>query len=261
MHESHIPIWREARIALERSALKHDPVLRGQGVPRGDGHPVLLVPGFLAGDLSLSLMARWLKGIGYQPCRAGIRANVDCSERALARLEAELGRHAERHGHPVTILGHSRGGSLARILAVRRPDIVSGIVCLGSPLTDQLAVHPLVRLQVEVVAWLGSLGMHGLFTRGCALGECCARAREDAVAPMPEGVRFTSVYSRTDGVVDWRTCLDPAATLVEVQSSHCGMAVNAEVYRAVGQALAPAAAATRRVSRVRAVRAAATLAA
>jgi hypothetical protein len=59
-------------------------------------------------------------------------------------------------------------------------------------------------------------------------------------APFPDGVRFVSLYSRSDGIVDWRTCLDPAAQLVEVRGSHVGMAVNRSVFRAVGAALAPA---------------------
>src|SRR5947209_16121903 len=103
MNPLRIPIWREARIGLERAALSRDPVLRGQGVARGDGRPVLLIPGFMAGDLSLGVMGRWLRDIGYEPCRAGIRANVDCTGRALGRLEAQLERLAERHGRSVTI--------------------------------------------------------------------------------------------------------------------------------------------------------------
>lgn len=239
MQPLRIPIWREARVALERAALSRDPVLKGQGVARGDGRPVLLIPGFMAGDLSLSLMAGWLGRLGYEPCRAGIRANVDCTARALERLEGQLERLAERHDRPVGIIGHSRGGSMARVLAVRRPELVHQIVCLGSPLTDQLAVHPLVRAQVEAVAVLGSIGLSGFFSRDCALGECCAEVRENAVAPFPAGVAFTSIYTRADGIVDWRACLDGAAELVEVHSSHCGMAVSGEVFTAIGRALAP----------------------
>jgi triacylglycerol lipase len=231
-----IPIWREGRVVLERASLLRDPVLRGAGVPRGDGAPLLMIPGFMAGDLSLTLMARWLRDIGYRPCRAGIRANVDCTERALARLDAQLERVAEHHGRRVRIVGHSRGGTMARILAVRRPDLVEGIVCLGSPLTDQLNVHPLVRAQVRAVALLGTLGVPGLFTYGCGSG-CCADATADTTAPFPDHVAFTSVYSRSDGVVAWRACLDPAATAVEVRSSHVGMAVNPEAFRAVADAL------------------------
>jgi pimeloyl-ACP methyl ester carboxylesterase len=235
--------------------------LRGQGVPRGDGEPVLLIPGFLAGDLSLGTMAHWLRRLGYRPCRAGIRANVDCTEKALVRLEAQLEAHAERHGRAVSVVGHSRGGVMGRVLAVRRPDLVHGLVTLGSPLTDQLDVHPLVRAQVEAVALLGTIGVGGLFTRGCALGECCGRAREDLLAPFPEGMPFTSIFSRSDGIVNWYTCLDPAATHVEVRSSHCGMAFNPVVYTAIGRALAPTVAVPRRRSSVRAVTGPAALAA
>jgi pimeloyl-ACP methyl ester carboxylesterase len=236
-----IPIWLEGRVGAERAALLRDPVFQGRGVPRGDGAPVLLIPGFLAGDVSLGLMAHWLKELGYRPGRAHLRANVGCSERVLGHLDAHLDALATRHGRPVRIVGQSRGGSMARVLAVRRPDIVESIVTLGSPLTDEFAVHPFVRNQVRAVALLGSLGVPGLFSYGCR-GECCAGARRDLAAPFPDGVRFTSVYSRTDGIVAWRVCLDPAARHVEVRSSHIGMAANADVFRAIGEALAPAAA-------------------
>jgi pimeloyl-ACP methyl ester carboxylesterase len=234
-----IPIWRESRVALEHAALRRDPVLHGRGVPPGDGSPVLLVPGFMAGDPSLATMAGWLKRLGYAPCRARMRVNVDCATRALDRLEAEVEQLAERHGRPAAVVGQSRGGSLARGLAMRRPDLVHTIVALGSPLTDQFAVHPLVRAQVTWVGLLGTIGVPGLFGRGCTHGECCAEAREQASQPFPRDVRFVSVYSRSDGIVDWRACLDPDAEHVEVDASHVGMAVNRHVFRAIAEALAP----------------------
>src|SRR4051795_4594787 len=206
-----VPIWGESRAALEHAALRRDPVLRGQGVPRGDGAPVMLVAGFMAGDASLRVMARWLRDLGHRPCRAGIRANVDCATRTIERLEAEAERRAERHGRRVTVVGQSRGGTIARILAVRRPDLVERIVCLGSPVVDQFAVHPLVRAQVVALGLLGTAGVPGLFTRECGEGECCALAREQVAGPFPDDVEFVAVYSRSDGIVDWRACLDPAA--------------------------------------------------
>jgi len=233
-----IPIWLEGRAALERTALMRDPVIRGEAVPRGDGAPVMLIAGFLAGDASLGPMAAWLSRIGYRPCRAGIRVNVDCSGRASARLESELERRAEKHGRPVTIVGQSRGGTMARALAVRRPDLVKAIICLGSPIRDQLAVHPWVRMQIVTLGLLGTLGVPGLLSRECAGGECCGEVRRELEAPFPADVGFTSIYSRSDGIVDWRSCLDPAAHHVEIESSHIGMAVNAEVFRAVASALA-----------------------
>lgn len=233
-----IPIWRETRLPFEHAALRGDPILEGGGVARGDGRPVLLIPGFLAGDPSLTTMARWLKRLGYRPCRAGMRANIDCTERGLGRLEAALERLAERHGRKVAIVGQSRGGSMARLLAVRRPDLVEQIVTLGSPLTDQMAVHPLVRVQVTAVGVLGTLGVPGLFGHGCQYGECCTLVRGQADGAFPDGVGFVSIYSRSDGIIDWRASLDPAARHVEVHASHIGMAVNREVFQAVGDALA-----------------------
>src|SRR3954470_5938828 len=241
-----IPIWGESRVAVEHAALRRDPVLRGEGVPRGDGAPVMLVAGFMAGDTSLRLMARWLRDLGHRPCRAGLRANVDCTTRTIERWEVEAERLAQRHGRRVSVIGQSRGGSMARILAVRRPDLVERIVTLGSPVVDQFAVHPLVRAQVVALGLLGTAGVPGLFTRECGEGECCALAREQVTGPFPDDVEFVAVYSRSDGIVDWRACLDPAARQVEVRSSHAGMAVNADVYRVVAEALAPATAALRR---------------
>jgi pimeloyl-ACP methyl ester carboxylesterase len=238
MHELRIPIWGEARVGLEHAALLRDPVFRGRAVPHGDGAPVLLIPGFLAGDSSLATMASWLRRIGYQPCAARIRMNVDCLARAVDRLEDELDAIVSRCGRPAMIVGQSRGGMMARVLGVRRPDDVEAIVCLGSPLVDQLSVHPFVRAHVQTVALLGSLGVRGLFSRSCGSGECCAGARADAVAEWPAGVRFTSVYSRTDGIVNWRACLDPAARQVEVRSSHIGMGLNRQVLRVVAEVLA-----------------------
>jgi pimeloyl-ACP methyl ester carboxylesterase len=234
-----IPIWAEGRIAAERLALERDPVLRGEGVPRGDGRPVLLVPGFLAGDASLTPMARWLRDLGHRPARSRMRINVDCTTRAVERLEEELEGLAARHGRPVFVIGQSRGGVMARLLAVRRPELVDGVACLGSPLLDPLAVHPLVRVQIVAVGLLGTLGVPGLFSQSCRSGDCCTLTREQVQAPFPDGVPFLSIYSRWDGIVDWRTCLDPAAELVEVGGSHVGMAVNRQVFRALGAALAP----------------------
>ena len=232
------PLWREARIGFEAAALVRDPVFRGDGMVDGRGRPVLLIPGFLAGDGSLSMMAGWLKRAGYRPSRAGIVSNVNCSAVLLPRLEERLERLVELQGRRAAVVGQSRGGTMAKVLAKRRPDLVSGVVGLGAPQTDPLAVHPLVRLQVEAVSRLGSLGAPGLFKRSCLDGDCCSSFWEDLAGPLEPGIPLVSVYSKSDGVVDWRSCLDPHATeLVEIGASHCGMAVSRAAWRAVAEAL------------------------
>jgi triacylglycerol lipase len=232
------PLWREARLGLEAAALLRDPLFRGAGMRDGRGRPVLLVPGFLAGDTSLALMGGWLGRAGYRPVKAGVRANVDCSAALLARFEERLEGAVRTQGKRAAVIGQSRGGSLAKALAGRRPDLVCGLVALGSPQLDPLAVHPLVRLQVEAVGRLGTLGAPGLFRRSCLDGDCCAEFRADLAGELPADVGFVSVYSRSDGVVDWRACLDPAADEhVEIGASHCGMAVSRAAWRAVADAL------------------------
>src|SRR5436853_5304068 len=129
------PLWREGRLGLEAAALLRDPIWRAEGVPDADGQPVMLIPGFLAGDDSLGLMTRWLRRTGHHTRKAGMRANVDCSQAAVERLLERVEVLAECHEQRVALVGQSRGGTLARVMAVRRPDLVSGVVALGSPQT------------------------------------------------------------------------------------------------------------------------------
>jgi pimeloyl-ACP methyl ester carboxylesterase len=232
------PIWREGRTALELAELLRDPEFREVDPEAGDGRPILLVPGFLAGDGSLGLMTGWLRRAGHRAHRTGIRLNVNCSARALEVMERRVETLVERYGRRVTIIGQSRGGTLGRALTVARPDLVELLVTLGSPQLDPLAVHPLVKLQVGMLGLLGSLGAPGLFRDSCLRGDCCAEYRASFENRFPDDVRYVSIYSRSDGIVDWRSCLDPAAEPVEVEASHIGMAMNAAVYRAVADALA-----------------------
>jgi pimeloyl-ACP methyl ester carboxylesterase len=231
------PIWRESRLPLELAALVRDPVFRGRGVTDGGGQPVLLVPGFLAGDDSLSMMARWLKGTGHRPSRARIRANVDCSSATVERLEDRLESLVDKHGQRAAIIGHSRGGAFAKVLARRRPDLVSGVVALGSPQVTPLGVNRFTLAAVLTVGALGTLRVPGFFSHKCLVGDCCETFWEQHEQPLPRGVGYVSVYSRTDGIVDWRSCLDPSADHVEVESSHCGMAVHPDVYRVIADSL------------------------
>jgi pimeloyl-ACP methyl ester carboxylesterase len=233
------PLWRESRVAFEAAALRRSGVWHGAGVAPGGGHPVLLIPGFLAGDGSLTTLTHWLRANGYRTRRAGIRANVACSEAACLRLEQRLEAFAAREGGPVTIIGQSRGGIFAKALAARRPDLVAGVVTLGAPTLSMLRIHPLVLAQVGLVAALGSGRVPGLFTLRCLRGECCDRFRTALAGPFPATVPWTAIYSRSDGIVDWRACLDPAASeRVEVRTSHVGMALNAGAYREIAAALA-----------------------
>jgi triacylglycerol lipase len=207
---------------------------------RRDADPVVLVPGFMAGDATLSALARALREQGHRTYRSHIHANVGCTLRAAAQLESRLESVAARRGRRVQIVGHSLGGLLARGLAVRRPDLVAGIVTLGSPMLAPGAHHPGLTRSLDALVRLSRAGVPGLMALECVAGDCARTSFEESRQPLPAGVAFTSVYSRRDGIVDWRACVDPLASAVEVRSSHLGMAVDPVVIRAVARALRPA---------------------
>jgi triacylglycerol lipase len=230
------PLWGELRYSGELARLLADGELRAPR-RRQDAQPVLLIPGFMAGDRSLGVLRQWLRRRGHRVSMSGMRINVDCAGRAVSRLEANLERFAAECGGPAFLIGQSRGGALARSLAVRRPELVSGLVMLGSPVCDSLAVSEPVLRSVRWVAMLGDLGMPGVLSTRCAEGACCAGFRDDLAAPLSPDMAAVAVHSRSDGIVDWRACLDPHAELVEVDSSHCGMSVHRNVYQVLERAL------------------------
>ncbi len=198
---------------------------------------MLLVPGFMAGDASLQVLARWLRRRGSSTASSGIMLNAACAEQTVAGLQPRLERLAARAGGRVVLVGQSRGGALARVAAVRNPDLVSTVVMLGSPVVRPLEVGPAVLGAVRAVAMLGDLGVPGLLSTSCRDGACCESFRRDLLAPLPDGVRGVSIYSRSDGIVSWQACLDPSSEHLEVSSSHGGMSVNADVYRELDRVL------------------------
>ena len=216
------PLWRELRPAADL----------GTAPPwdaDGSGPAVLLVPGFMAGDASLRVLAAGVARHGYRPVMSGIERNVDCSGATVERLVDRLEVAAAMHGGPVAVVGHSRGGLLARALTLRRPDLVDALVTLGSPHADQLALHPVVLGQVVALGMFGTLGVRGVLRLGCGGGACCASFNEALAAPLPNELPYLSLYSRRDGVVDWRACLDPLGRHREVDTTHCGMVASSTV--------------------------------
>src|SRR4051794_34494838 len=230
----------ELRWQAEFGRLIVDPVYRGQGVPRGDGGPVLLIPGFLAGDSSLTVMRDWLRRLGYRPYESGIRLNVDCANRCLLGLERRLERVADRAGRPVAIVGHSRGGHFGKALAHRRPELVSKVVSMGAGLDTPFAISIPTASAVAAVRAVHNRTTdrrtrHGCFTEGCG----CDFARHYR-GEFPGQIPLTSIFSKGDGVVRWQSCIVPYARCVEVTGSHVGLAFNRKAYVAVARALAQA---------------------
>ena len=231
---------REMRWQAELARLLADPVWRGVGLPRGDGAPVLLIPGFLAGDQSLSVMAAWLRRLGHAPRRAGISFNVACSDTAIDRLEGVLHHVHMKTGQKVAIVGHSRGGHFAKALAIRCPDQVSQVISMGSGLDDPFDISEITRIAVQGARRAIARRDPERAAKGCFTHSCLCRYAADFRSPFPASIPLTSLYSKGDGVVRWRACVVPYADCVEVTGSHVGLAFNRHAYREIAARLAPA---------------------
>jgi pimeloyl-ACP methyl ester carboxylesterase len=229
----------ETRWLLEAARLTVDPVWRGLGgIPRGDGRPVVLVPGFGGGDQTLAALARWLRRIGYRPALCGFVVNVDCSERGLERVERRIDDLYAGWTRRVAVIGHSRGGNYARAVAARRPELVSHAISMGADL--QAMFHCSVPTLAAVEGARRALQRTGRARRAeCLTYRCTCKFAAGFWAPFPDDcVRLTSIYSKGDGVVRWQAQLVPYADCVEVRGSHVGLVFNRNSYRAIATALA-----------------------
>jgi pimeloyl-ACP methyl ester carboxylesterase len=242
------PPWQRARrtarhlarslgpaVGLTTPALLRHPVWRSRAV-EGGGTGVVVVPGFAGLDASMAVLRRWLQRRGYVAVGAALGTNVGCTADLVARLERRVAAHAAATGGPVVIVGHSRGGMLARMVAVRRPDLVRGVAMLGSPVLDPLDARGVARLLLPALVGLSARGVPGLLDGDCLTGPCGDTTAAGLAAPLR--VPAVAIYSREDGVVGWRSCQDPEAEWVEVASSHTGMGTDPQLYAALATRLA-----------------------
>jgi triacylglycerol lipase len=222
----------------KRSALLLDPVFQGEGIPKGQNQAILLIPGFTAGDWTFNTMSRWLQQIGYRTHHSGINVNVGCPQRKVERMLGRVEEISKDAGGRIVIIGHSLGGLVGCALARQRPDLVRHVIAIGSPLRDGWqAVTPEVRPALFAI--------HSFFQKfieapqGCGTERCtCAFSAEASGTPLPRGVRFTSIYSRQDGIVDWRFATTENGDSYEVDGLHTDLVVNVEVYRILSNVLA-----------------------
>jgi len=217
-------------------ALMRDEVYRRPPGPKASGQPVLLIPGFLAGDWTLQVLAGWLTRMGYNPYFSGLDWNVDCPNRTGHLLRWRLNQIIRETGHPLIVFGHSLGGMLARFLGANFPDQVRYVVTIGSPIQRTAHVSPLVLFASRALQpfrrWRGDL------PPDCGTLDCNCHFNRSVISPLPEEVGFTAVFSKQDEVVEWRACLDPRRESREVTGRHIGLIVNAQVYRVLAEVLA-----------------------
>ncbi|MDD3763817.1 MAG: alpha/beta hydrolase [Nevskiales bacterium] len=194
-------------------------------LPRGDGHAVMVVPGFGAGDTATLPLRRVLKRLGYAAYGWNQGINLGLRGPMKQALAGRLRTLAERHGGPVSLIGWSLGGVFAREMARHQPQVVRRVITLGSPING----HP------------NANNMNALFRlmnpKQAAAPDLEGFRRRIVAPPVP----CTAVYTRTDGIVAWHCCLEDDADNtenVEVRGSHLGLPYNPEVLRVIAQRLA-----------------------
>jgi pimeloyl-ACP methyl ester carboxylesterase len=216
----------EARGILEFNAsLVLSPLL--MRAPRGDGHPVLALPGFLASDLSMMPLRRYLTALGYDAFAWRLGRNIAGINRLRGALLDRLKEIHATSGRKVSIVGWSLGGIYARDLALRAPEMVRSVVTLASPFANDVRATNATRLYEAL--------------SGEVVGddpEFLSALAGDLAVPA------TSIYSRADGIVNWRTCLLRASNTaenIEVRlASHVGIGVNPAALWAIADRLAQA---------------------
>ena len=212
-------------------------VLAGHGIPHGNGEPVVLLPPAAAGDWLMPVMQSWLRRIGYFGYRSSIGLHVDCSDRTMSKVLPRVAQIAERSDRPVTLVGHSRGGLLARAITAARPDLVERVITLASPLNEPFAVTNLTLAAAANVA-RNRLGRDPeRLTMGCMTQACACSYGRFFRAPLQD-TPLISLFTRHDDVVRWQSCLAEGARNIEIRGTHVGLLASRNVYTTLAHALA-----------------------
>jgi triacylglycerol lipase len=202
----------------------------------GNRKAVMFIPGFMAGDMTLAPLAGLCRWLGHKTFFTGIRSNSNCPRETVLHLERHLERIHDDEGR-VVIVGQSLGGVYARELAARRPELVERVITLGSPVRlVEDSANALVLTMARLVSRLRNME-DGCLTQSCSCGMMLLERH-------PGDVPTTAIYSKTDGVVHWESCVDKSGAQnvenLEVKASHVGMGVNTEVFKIVAARLATA---------------------
>ncbi len=187
--------------------------------PKGDGHPVLVIPGLMAGDDLTLPLRKFLGGRGYAVKGWGLGLNRGLREGVQDRMLDCVRELSHQHNRKISIVGWSLGGIYARELAKIAPDQVRSVISLGSPFGGS---------PKSTNAWK---------VYELASGQSVDDVHDVADAPT---VPTTAIYSRTDGICAWQGCVEKTSTQsesIEVEGSHCGLAVNPAAVYAIADRL------------------------
>jgi triacylglycerol lipase len=237
--QANLPIWKEALFAADLLLLHSSPIYYGLGIPRGDGSGVVLVPGFLGTDAYLSQLHSWLGRIGYRPYFSGIGWNAECPNLLIRRrLNESINKAVSEGGRKIHLIGHSLGGVIARAVADQRPDDIASVITLASPFRGTVVHRTVLRAAESVRKRI--LEEHGsAVLPTCYTGRCTCEFLSSLRRTMPASVLQTAIYTRNDGITDWRYCITGEADCdFEVAGTHIGLAFNAAAYAIIAMRMA-----------------------
>lgn len=195
-------------------------------LPRGDGHPVMVLPGWLTSDLSTRPLRGFLTELGYSAHGWGLGRNMGGSEEMETQLAQRIEALADETGSKVSLIGWSAGGVYARALAHQMQHNVRQVITMGSPFRGIKGTTS--------VEWLYE------WITGEPIDDADQQVRNRAAAPPP--VPTTSIYSKGDGIVHWEVCRDEEEGHMrqnfEVKGSHTGLGHNPRVLQCIADRLA-----------------------
>ncbi len=232
----------EAFAFREIATQRRDPIYRGEGVPRGDGRLVVIIPGLFGSDFYLWPLRGWISRIGFRASTSGLWVNAGCPDRLTKDIQKWVERQQPDHDRPIVLIGHSRGGLLARALAVRLGSRVSHLVTLGSPvgLVSAFAprgnVPPIAHPTMSRVAQASNTARR-ILDPGCSFPDCGCEFVDNMRASLAPQTIVLSIYSREDPIVPPQSSIVTGARNVEVTGTHSGLVYNPAVYRELARSL------------------------
>jgi len=234
-----LPIWQELLAGVEMVYLRLSPVYWGFGIPQGDGSAVVVLPGFLLNDLYLTEFRSWLNRIGYKAYASGIGFNAECPNLLIQRrLRETIQKAYKETGRKIHLVGHSLGGTIARAAASQMPDRIASVITLAAPFRS-VSLHPTVLRAAQLVRGQ-ILERHGKdVLPACYTAACTCNFLESLVDKLPKSMFETAIYTKSDGIVDWRVCrTGKDGADFEVSGTHIGLTFNPTVYDVVAHRLA-----------------------
>jgi triacylglycerol lipase len=239
--DADISIWKEAFFGAELLLLHASPVYYGLGVPHGDGSAVVVIPGFLGSDLYMAHLNHWLSRVGYHPYFSGIRLNAECPNLLIKYRLAEIIAKALREtGRKIHLIGYSLGGMMARSIAAQQPGDVASVITLAAPFRGKVLHRRVMEATAAVREQV--IKEHGKqVLPECYTARCTCEFVNSLMCTRATPVMQTAIYTRDDGIVDWRYCRtgDPSSDF-EVAGTHLGLVFNPSVYSIVAARLAQA---------------------